>query len=168
MPGFLLIVFIYLFVVLIRNTEKPGRSSLIQSLIFAGIAIFSLSIFSLVAFGVLFFLLMFIPFFFMPSGRLNGKFRSNHQEKMNEFFEDLRNQERARQRYRQDHQSSSKGGMSEREAAALLGINADASPMQIKSAYRKLMLKHHPDKGGSAELAAKLNTARDLLMAKYK
>jgi curved DNA-binding protein CbpA len=58
--------------------------------------------------------------------------------------------------------------MSDREAAALLGISVDATPLQIKSAYRKLMLKHHPDKGGSAEYAAKLNTARDILMAKYK
>lgn len=168
MPGFLVLVFIYLFIVLMRNTEKPGRSSLIQSLIFAGIVIFSLSLFSLVAFGVMFLFLLFIPFFFLPSGKFDRHSRSKHQEKMDDFFEHLRNQERARQSSREDYRTSTKNGMSEGEAAVLLGISVDATPLQIKSAYRKLMLKHHPDKGGSAEYAAKLNTARDILMAKYK
>ena len=168
MPGFLVLVFVYLFIVLMRNTEKSGRSSLIQSLIFAGIVILSLSLFSLVAFGVLFLFLLFIPFFFLPSGKVNRHFQFKQHEKMDDFFEHLRNQERARQGYRHDHGASSKSGLSEGEAAALLGVSVDATPMQIKSAYRKLMLKHHPDKGGSAEYAAKLNTARDILMAKYK
>jgi curved DNA-binding protein CbpA len=57
--------------------------------------------------------------------------------------------------------------MSVQEAASLLGVGVDATPLQIKGAYRKLMLKHHPDKGGSAEYAAKLNMARDVLMARF-
>jgi hypothetical protein len=168
MPGFLVLIFIYLFILLMRNTEKSGRSSLVQSLIFAAVAVFVLSLFSLVAFGVIFLFLLFIPFFFLPSGRLNGTQRAKQQEDMKDFFEHLRNQERARQRYREDYRSPSNTKMSDQEAALLLGVSVDATPMQIKSAYRKLMLKHHPDKGGSAEYAAKLNTARDTLMAKYK
>ncbi|MDP3936093.1 MAG: J domain-containing protein [Alphaproteobacteria bacterium] len=57
--------------------------------------------------------------------------------------------------------------MTMQEAASLLGVKVDATPLQIKSAYRKLMLKHHPDKGGEAEYAAKLNIARDTLMARF-
>lgn len=167
MLGFLVLVFIYLFILLARNTEKPGRSSLVRSLVLAGVFIFLLSLFSLVTFGVLFLFLLFIPFFFLPSGRFKGGLHSRNQENLNDFFEHLRNQERFRQS-REHARSSPIADMSIQEAAALFGVSVDATPLQIKTAYRKLMLKHHPDKGGSAEYAAKLNMARDVLMAKYK
>lgn len=50
------------------------------------------------------------------------------------------------------------------EAAELLGVPLDADPATIHAAYRRLMARNHPDAGGSAGLAARINAARDLLL----
>lgn len=50
------------------------------------------------------------------------------------------------------------------EAAELLGVPVDADPASIHAAYRRLMARNHPDAGGSAGLAARINAARDLLL----
>ena len=39
-----------------------------------------------------------------------------------------------------------------------------ASTSQINQAYKKMLMKHHPDHGGSTEMAAKINEARDVLL----
>lgn len=54
--------------------------------------------------------------------------------------------------------------MSVEEAREVLGIDAEASTKEVEEAYRKLMLKMHPDRGGSAWLAAKINRAREVLL----
>ncbi len=50
------------------------------------------------------------------------------------------------------------------EALALLGLPEGASVEDIRAAHRRLMRSAHPDRGGSAWLAARLNAARDLLL----
>jgi DnaJ-domain-containing protein 1 len=52
------------------------------------------------------------------------------------------------------------------EAREILGVGVAADRLEIESAYRRLMLRAHPDRGGSTGLAAKLNTARDRLLKK--
>ena len=45
----------------------------------------------------------------------------------------------------------------------LLGVDADASPDQLRNQYRRLMQKSHPDMGGTADAAAQLNRAYQIL-----
>ncbi len=51
------------------------------------------------------------------------------------------------------------------EAHRVLGVAADADADAIRAAHRRLVARVHPDHGGSAELAARVNAARDLLLA---
>jgi DnaJ-domain-containing protein 1 len=56
------------------------------------------------------------------------------------------------------------GEMSLDQARSILGVGPRAAPAEIESAYRRLMLRAHPDQGGSDGLAAQLNAARDRLL----
>jgi hypothetical protein len=59
---------------------------------------------------------------------------------------------------------SASGNMSVDEAYAILGLARGATPDQIKEAHRRLMVKLHPDHGGSDYLATQINRARDVLL----
>ena len=54
--------------------------------------------------------------------------------------------------------------MSRREAALILGVRESSSAERIKEAHRRILLLNHPDRGGSAYMAAKINEAKDLLL----
>jgi hypothetical protein len=56
--------------------------------------------------------------------------------------------------------------MGEGEARRILGVGPDATREEIQAAYTRLMRAVHPDKGGTAGLAAQLNAARDRLLGK--
>ena len=57
-----------------------------------------------------------------------------------------------------------RGTLSPDEAAKLLGVTTDANAEKILEAHKRLIAKVHPDAGGSAELAAQVNLARDTLL----
>ena len=51
------------------------------------------------------------------------------------------------------------------EARRVLGLSAGADADSIRAAHRRLVTRVHPDQGGSADLAGRVNAARDILLA---
>ena len=59
------------------------------------------------------------------------------------------------------------GQMSRAQALDVLGLEVGAQPDDIDAAYKALIVKNHPDQGGTDWLAAQLNEARDVLMRDF-
>ena len=48
--------------------------------------------------------------------------------------------------------SPSVNGVDETDYYAILGVTRNASQEEIKKSYKRLALKHHPDRGGNAKI----------------
>jgi hypothetical protein len=57
---------------------------------------------------------------------------------------------------------STQSTMPVEDARKLLGVGPSASLSEIRDAHRRLIARVHPDTGGSAELANRINVARDI------
>ncbi len=58
--------------------------------------------------------------------------------------------------------------MSEEEAYEVLGLRPGAGSDEIRRAHRALIKKLHPDQGGTDDLAARVNGAKDVLMRRHR
>lgn len=56
--------------------------------------------------------------------------------------------------------------MSAEQASRLLDLPGDATAAEVRAAHRRLIRRVHPDTGGSADLTAQVNAARDVLLAR--
>lgn len=59
------------------------------------------------------------------------------------------------------------GGMTEDEAYEILGLRKGATRDDVMRSHRSLIKKLHPDQGGSTDLAARVNEAKDVLMRRH-
>ena len=66
--------------------------------------------------------------------------------------------------YQTSEAKTAQGSMTREEALKILGLEGHPDNEEVLAAYKRLMQKLHPDKGGNEYMAAKLNEARACLL----
>jgi hypothetical protein len=113
-----------------------------------------------------FLLITFICYHFYKHNIKTGRFKSflirslpNFINVLQSFSDRIEGKNRYKNRF-----SSHNNNMSMEEARQILGVKANSNREEINSAFKKLMLANHPDKGGSQYIAAKIIQAKETLI----
>jgi DnaJ domain len=83
---------------------------------------------------------------------------------LDHFHSDWRNGDAGEQSSDKSAPQRASTAMTQEEAYEVLGLAPGASDADIRQAHHRLMIKLHPDHGGSDYLAIKINQARDVLL----
>lgn len=65
-------------------------------------------------------------------------------------------------------QAAAKPPAAETAARAVLGLDSRATAADVQAAWRRRISEAHPDRGGTADHAARVTAARDLLLARLE
>ncbi|KAA0147740.1 hypothetical protein FNF27_07902 [Cafeteria roenbergensis] len=65
---------------------------------------------------------------------------------------------------RKNYKGPFEDAMSRREAALILGCRESSNPDTVRARHRKLLIKNHPDRGGSTFISIKVNEAKAVLL----
>lgn len=91
----------------------------------------------------------------------NKNTKNKHDDKKN--YENKKNKDK---RKTEDEEKDNLNNLKDEkviEALNFFDLDHNFSSENLKSAYIKLIKKHHPDQGGSVEMTAKINSFRDIL-----
>ena len=94
------------------------------------------------------------------SKRLRAEFQAKFKQ---EWQEEFRQWEQGYWRSN-SHVTLNSPELSERDARSILGVTDAASLPELKSYWRKLVLTHHPDRGGNPEMFKRIQEAYKVLL----
>ncbi len=132
----------------------------------------------LIFFILFIFLIRILKFIFKRLFVISGHSKTTKEsnifnDMINEILENMKKQQEffnknngQYQNYSSSNNPKSNSSISKKEAFEILGLNESASDEEIRSKYRAMMLKYHPDTGGNEYFSKKISDARDILLKK--
>lgn len=103
-------------------------------------------------------ILILVMFLLNKNSVIRSGFGEDFRTIFSKLMQDVQN------RAQNEAPTGTRESLSRREALEILGLGSTADREQIVAAYHRLMKHSHPDRGGSAYFAQKLNQARDKLL----